>query len=368
MLAKIFWGFMLSVLIFNVLTWKYTNPYKLTMIFGKKGAGKTTLLVKLVYKHIKRGWTVYSTENIPGTRFVDYKDIGMYHFPDVSFVPFDPEDYRGLVRIFKQIRHWVFPYRPKVLLLIDEVGLVWNNRDYKNFKVEVRRWFKLQRHYYTKVYMFSQSFDVDKQLRDLTDQMYLIRNFMRVFSYGKRIIKRPDLKENHEDGSGNIVDDLRFDSILLFWLGSRMLTFIPRWSKLFNSFVIDPLPVREYRETPWDPELMDPTRPSKRHRRKKADDEDPHGAPSASDDELRGELSYDPSDDVSEPYSVPPDGDFMSDDIYIDDFVPEDFVEYPEYPGAQSARPPDRLKKTDPGSGLKSARGSGRSGKKNGSP
>lgn len=367
MFAKIFWSFMLCVMVFNVLTYKYTNPYKLTMIFGKKGAGKTTLLVKLAYKHIKKGWTVYSTENIPGTRFVDYNDIGKYHFPDVSFVPFNPYDYRGLVRIFKQVRHWVFPYRPKVLLLIDEVGLVWNNRDFKNFKVEVRRWFKLQRHYYTKVYMFSQSFDVDKQLRDLTDQMYLIRNFMRVFSYGKRIIKRPDLKQSYEDGSGNIVDDLRFDSIILFWFGSRMLTFIPRWAKLFNSFVIDPLPVREYTETPWEPELMDPTKPAKKHKRKKAADEDPHGALSEAD----GALPYDPPDSVSEPYAVPPDGDFMPDDIYIDDFIPEDFFDYPEYPGAESAHPLEhsRIPDSSPiNPRPKSARGSGRSRKKNGSP
>ena len=362
MFAKIFWGFMLSVLIFNILTWKYTNPYKLTMIFGKKGAGKTTLLVKLAYKHIKKGWTVYSTENIPGTRFVDYNDIGKYHFPDVSFVPFNPYDYRGLVRIFKQVRHWVFPYRPKVLLLIDEVGLVWNNRDFKNFKVEVRRWFKLQRHYYTKVYMFSQSFDVDKQLRDLTDQMYLIRNFMRVFSYGKRIIKRPDLKENREDGSGNIVDDLRFDSIILFWLGSRMLTFIPRWAKLFNSFVVDPLPVREYTETPWDPELINPTHKHKRRTAVESDEsggDSPHsGSPSASD-----------SSGVS-PEGVPPDEDFFPDDVYIDDFIPEDFIDYPEYPGGKSAFLPERLEKPVQEPRPKSARtsGSGKSSRKRGRP
>lgn len=358
MFAKIFWGFMLSVLIFNILTWKYTNPYKLTMIFGKKGAGKTTLLVKLAYKHIKKGWTVYSTENIPGTRFVDYNDIGKYHFPDVSFVPFNPYDYRGLVRIFKQVRHWVFPYRPKVLLLIDEVGLVWNNRDFKNFKVEVRRWFKLQRHYYTKVYMFSQSFDVDKQLRDLTDQMYLIRNFMRVFSYGKRIIKRPDLKQSYEDGSGNIVDDLRFDSILLFWLGSRMLTFIPRWAKLFNSFVVDSLPVREYVETPWEPELMNPTH---KHKHKTSDEADEAGADSP---------PLGASSAPSSSSGLPPDEDFLPDDVFIDDFLPEDFIEYPEYSGPKSAPPSERFAKPvqEPRSKSAHTSDSSKSGRKRGRP
>ena len=29
------------------LAYKYRNPYKLIMVFGKKGAGKTTFLTKL---------------------------------------------------------------------------------------------------------------------------------------------------------------------------------------------------------------------------------------------------------------------------------------------------------------------------------
>ncbi len=365
---KLILYFILSILVWNIFTLKYTNPYKLTMIFGKKGAGKTTLLVKLAYKHIKRGWTVYSTENIPGTRFVDYHDIGIYHFPDVDYVPFDPDDYRGIVRVFKSIRHWFFPYRPKVLLLIDAVGLVWNNRDYKKFGAHVRRWFKLQRHYNTKVYMFSQAFDVDKQLRDLTDQMYLIKNSFRIFSYGKRIIKNPTLKENQEDGSGNIVDDLRFDPFIFFMFGSRMLTFIPRWSKLFNSFVIDELPVREYRETPWNPDLINPTKRFNWHKRRAAClDDVPDDVPDDSDaaPPTYGNSPYGPD--------VPEDFDFIpeSPDDCFDDFLSDQLAQYPEYPGPYTVPMPLPDQDTDkpvkkPGvkSGSKSAPSSGKGTRK----
>ena len=55
---------------FLLLTQKYVNPYKLIMIFGKKGSGKSTTLTKLALQHIKKGWTVYSTELIPGTYYI----------------------------------------------------------------------------------------------------------------------------------------------------------------------------------------------------------------------------------------------------------------------------------------------------------
>ena len=145
-----------------------------------------------------------------------------------------------------------------------------------------------------------------------------------------------------------------------------MLTFIPRWAKLFNSFVIDSLPVREYVETPWEPELINPTH---KHKRKilSADDipSDSGGASSASDDALSSSEAV-----LQEPYVVPPDEDFFPDDVYIDDFIPEDFVDYPEYPGGKSALPPERLKKPIPEPRSKSARMSGsvKSGRKRGSP
>ena len=200
---------MAFVFIFYFFTRKYLNPYKLTMIFGKKGSGKSTLLTKLALKYTKLGVPVYTTEfiNLPNVYQIKPKDIGHYNFP------------RGCV------------------LLIDEVGMVWDNRNYKNIDNNVRDFFKLQRHYHIRVFMFSQSFDVDRKLRDLTDDMYYICSKFRVFSYAKQISKKIVLNNSTADGPSTIAENLQFEPFFLCFLGSRKFTFIPKYVKYFDSFV-----------------------------------------------------------------------------------------------------------------------------------
>ena len=225
---KTFFIILFSILailfIYHFLTKKYINPYKLIMVFGPKGSGKSTYLAKVAIEHIKKGWTVYSTLKIPFTYYIKESDIGFFHIPENS------------------------------VLLIDEVGMIWDNRQFKNFKMEVRDWFKLQRHHKVKVYLFSQTFDVDKKLRDLTDEMYLIDKKLRIFSYGKKIIKKPCLIEASEHGESRIDESYKFESFLLFLFGSRTLTYIPKWIKYFDSFVVDKLQEKEY-EQEWRPEF-----------------------------------------------------------------------------------------------------------------
>lgn len=212
----IFLCFFLLFFLFHFLTKKYVNPYKLTMVFGKKGSGKSTLLVKLAYKFIAKGWNVYSTERIDGCFLIDYNDIGFVQFP------------------------------PNSVLLIDEVGMIWDNRQFKNFKNEVRDWFKLQRHYRVRVYLFSQTFDIDKKLRDLTDDMYLCTCIARVFSYAKRIRRKTVLTKPLGDAPSRIDEELRFDSFLFAFFGSRMLTFIPAWSNFFDSHSVPSLDYKDF--------------------------------------------------------------------------------------------------------------------------
>lgn len=202
--------------VYHKLTKKYLNPYKLTMVFGKKGCGKSTYLTKLALQHLQRGWTVYSTEPIPGCYLVSVDDIGFCEF------------------------------EPQSVLLVDEVGMIWDNRQFKNFKTEVRDWFKLQRHRKVKVYLFSQTFDIDKKLRDLTDEMFFIEKKFRVFSYGKRILKKTVLHASTPEAPARLDEDLKFDLFILFPFGSRRLTFIPRYAKYFDSFVCDPLDEKEF--------------------------------------------------------------------------------------------------------------------------
>lgn len=224
--------------LFLLFTYKYLNPYKLIMKFGKKGCGKSTDLTKEALKHMVKGWTVYSTEPIVGTYQIDPKDIGFVKLVDCNFEPFNPYDYSGIIRFFKVIKNFFFPHKPKILLLVDEVGLIWHCRDFKSFKAEVREFFKMQRHRHIKCIIYSQTFDVDKTIRDLTDSMFLITNVARVFSYGKRIRKFIDIKESSEDGTVSfLAEGVEFEPLLL--PGSRSLTFIPRWARFFDSFVDD---------------------------------------------------------------------------------------------------------------------------------
>ena len=45
LILKLMFWFAVFIAAFHFLTKKYINPYRLTMIFGKKGSGKSTLMV-----------------------------------------------------------------------------------------------------------------------------------------------------------------------------------------------------------------------------------------------------------------------------------------------------------------------------------
>lgn len=198
-------AFIVAGFLFLYATRKYANPYKLIMIFGKKGSGKTTTICKLVHQHFKKGWICFSTVPVPNAYTISYDVIGDYWFPENS------------------------------VIFIDEVGMIWDNRDFKKFKSSVRDWFKYQRHNKVKVYLFSQTFDIDKKLRDLTDAMYLMCNKLRVFSYGKKISKIIVLNKSSAEAPSTIAEDLQFEPFIFFWLGTRTLTFIPKWANYFDS-------------------------------------------------------------------------------------------------------------------------------------
>lgn len=208
-----FWGYHLV---------RYRNPYKLFMVFGKKGSGKSTLMCKLAIKYSKKGYTVFCNSYVPGTYYFDAADVGFYHFPENS------------------------------VLLVDEVGMIWDNRDFKSFKKEVRDYFKLQRHYRHIVFLFSQSFDVDKKLRDLTDNMYLITNVLNCFSIARRITKVITISHGDKNttGESKLIDDYRFDPLIFFFIGSVKLTYIPRYVRYFNSFDAPQLPLKNFEYIP----------------------------------------------------------------------------------------------------------------------
>lgn len=201
---------------FIYLVIRFRNPYKLIMIFGKKGSGKTTLITKLAYKYWRKGRPVYATIDTPFSQFFDVQLIGQQVFPDNAVV------------------------------FIDEVGMIWDNRNFKQFRTDVRDYFKLQRHYRNTVYLFSQSFDVDIKLRNLTDHMYLVKCYFGFFSVARKICRNIVLVEATAEGESRIADNLEFTSILTWLFDGAIFTFIPRWIKYFDSHERADLPEIEY--------------------------------------------------------------------------------------------------------------------------
>ncbi len=199
---------------------EFFNPYKLFMVFGGKGSGKTTLMNKLGIKHKKAGWKVYSDRKIPGCYHFDINQFGLCRFPDDS------------------------------VILIDEVSLIWGNRDFKNFQKNVETYFRYQRQYKNKIYLFSQSFDVDKKIRLLTDYMYLTVCYFNIFSVARRIRIVPSVTAASKNAAGEsrIVEDYEFDPWYKLLFGGMICTYIPAWSKYFKSFdppFLDDMPAEE---------------------------------------------------------------------------------------------------------------------------
>lgn len=222
-LLILFCSIPVAMLVFHLATKKYLNPYKLTFIFGKKGSGKTTLLTKFYLEYSKKGWNIYANYYLPGAYRIEHTDVGKVFIP------------------------------PNSLIILDEVGTFWHKRNFKTFPAEVRNYFKYQRHYRHRVILCSQTFDVDAGLRELADEMYLVVAKARVWSYAKKIVKKIVLVEASAEGESRISENLAFDSLLFCFMGSRKLTYIPRYVPYFTSFNPPPLPEHDFERYP----LMD---------------------------------------------------------------------------------------------------------------
>lgn len=251
------WCVFLSIVVYiGFYARKYRNFYKLIMVFGKKGSGKSTLICKLAYKQLKRN--IYNPKK---ARYI------------YSSIPIDTDsmiyDITHIIIHIPKFRDFVFNRKFKVynadflkiyvidpldigdftppnesLCLFDEVGMLWDNRDFKNFKTKTRDWFKLQRHYHCEVYLFSQTFDVDLKLRNLTDYMFMVNNYVNVFSVAHRIQRKLVVVEPTGESEGRIADGYEITPLIWQILGMRIvyITWIPKWSQYFNSFETPKLP------------------------------------------------------------------------------------------------------------------------------
>lgn len=219
-MIKWFVMFSLFGLIFYFLycSIQYRNPYRLYMLFGKKGSGKTTFITKMAIKYMRKGRKVYSTVPVPGAYGFDPQKLGKLMF------------------------------EPNSVVFFDEAGILFDNRDFKNFSKDKVEYLKLMRHYGVTIYMFSQAFDIDKKIRDLTDYCYLVTNWFNCVSVARKINRRITIVHADKGGTGesHLADDMDFTPWFTIPFGGAIFTWIPAWTKYFNSFDAPELPLKEF--------------------------------------------------------------------------------------------------------------------------
>lgn len=176
----------------------------ITLIIGLPRSGKTTEMAKLIQRNKKKYPKIYSNVPIKNSYLVDSTDLGHYQISDG-------------------------------LLLIDEAGIEFNNRSYKSFSKELIYFMKMHGHYKLDIIFFSQSFDVDKVIRNLAEKVYVIKKlFFFTFKWSCKMHWT-----TNSDGEPTIVYEMP--------KLPRGITFRPRYYKYFNSYDRIELPVKEFK-------------------------------------------------------------------------------------------------------------------------
>lgn len=219
-LLYIIFGFIILVLFWHFTTLKFIQPWRLYFYFGKKGCGKSTLLTKMAINDLKKGKIVYSTESL-SIKKRDKKTNKTYI---LETLPIEP----SII--------YTYSFVPNSVIYIDEASLLWSNRDFKKMDKRIVEWFQLQRKYKVTVHLFSVSFDIDKKIRDLCDEMYICNKVGRVWSIARHVVRKPVIVHPVGDSPSTITDDIIEDGILLAPFGGMKITFIPHWIRYFDSF------------------------------------------------------------------------------------------------------------------------------------
>ena len=183
-----------------------------TGYFGLPGSGKTTFLTMIAQKELKliaKGKSkykyVYTNFYCQGCYKFEYKDLGRFLFTDA-------------------------------LILIDEITLEADSRDFKQFSHDKKYFFLMHRHYNCDIVYFSQHYDnVDKKIRDITYDLFFVRACRfdwLPFSTATRIFRTLDISEQTHE----IVNGYRFPNIFDTLFGNvKQICFRPKWYKYFDT-------------------------------------------------------------------------------------------------------------------------------------
>lgn len=225
----------------------------ITGYFGVPGCGKSTFASKKarqINKLIKRDeWRVkhHLKRKCPYDRVltnfackdcykINFKDIGIYDIQNAC-------------------------------IILDEITIDADNRDFKNFSRSSVEGFIYHRHYFNDIFYYTQNHNaVDKKIKDLTQELFFLRKsifpFFDQFTRAKRIFRTIDINEYTKE----IVNGYRFpnlferiiDFIGLFTFGLfkfRLgeICFRPFYYNDFDSFC-QPLNLRSFNYEKWEGE------------------------------------------------------------------------------------------------------------------
>ena len=184
--------------------------------FGLPGVGKTSFLAKIaalenkrIAKNKSKYQRVYTNFFCRDCYCLNFQDLGKYDMSDS-------------------------------LILIDEITLEADSRDFKQFTRNLKQFFILHRHYNCDIVYFTQQYDgVDKKIRDLTYDLWYVKK-IACWTMARRIYRCLDINEDTKE----IVQGYRFPGLIenLFSLvfpwafKLRRWCFRPRYYKYFDSW------------------------------------------------------------------------------------------------------------------------------------
>lgn len=179
----------------------------ITCYFGVPGVGKTTLATKLARSGLRKYSHVYTNFPCVGTEKIDYKDLANFKM------------YNSLI-------------------VLDEITLDADNRDFKTFSKDHKDFFTLHRHLGCDIVYLTQNYEnVDKKIRDCTNELWYMSKsvvpFFRRFTTAKRIYRNININEN----TSELTLGYRFCNLLeSVFVKNRKVCYRPRYYKYFNTY------------------------------------------------------------------------------------------------------------------------------------
>ena len=181
----------------------------ITCYFGTPGCGKTTLLAKIAHNALKKHKYEHVYTNFPclGCEPITVNNMCKYRFGNS-------------------------------LILLDELTLDVDSRDYKNFNQGLKDYITMHRHDGARIIYFVQDYSrVDKTIRNCTFDLWYLSTttipFFRNFSIAKRVFRHMDINEYQSE----IVYGYRFrNKIEALTISTIKIIYRPLYYKYFDSY------------------------------------------------------------------------------------------------------------------------------------